>query len=74
MWAQEVTEVPEMPSTGVLSEISRRHFADRVAIVLEALQELRANQGFWLSLGPAFRVRYEDFQGDLAALRQAFRR
>lgn len=68
-------EEPEKgkPSTGVSSEIDRRRVVVRLDEALNALRGLRADQGFWLSLGPGFRVRYEDFQGDLAAMRVAWR-
>ena len=42
-------------------------------IVMASLRELRGREDFWLRLGPTFRARYEDFQGDLAMLRAAYR-
>jgi len=59
---------------GVSSEIERMQVSDYLADVSALLRVLRDEPGFWLSLGPAFRVRYEDFQGDLAALRAAWRK
>lgn len=62
------------PSAGVLSEIERRRVVDHLGMVLEILRDLRENQKLWLSMGPEFRVRFEDFQGDLAALRASWRK
>jgi len=68
-------ESPERkPLTGVWSEIERRMVDGQLRLVLEVLRDLREDQRFWLSMGPEFRVRYEDFQGDLAALRASFRK
>jgi hypothetical protein len=64
----------EQPSTGVSSEIERHRVVAFLDGIGDSLRVLRADQDFWLSLGPAFRVRYEDFQGDLAALRAAWRK
>jgi hypothetical protein len=64
----------EQPSTGVLSEIERHRVVAFLVGIGDGLRVLRANPDFWLSLGPAMRVRYEDFQGDLAALRAAWRK
>lgn len=61
------------PSTGVSSEIDRRRVVVQLDAALNAMRALRADQVFWLSLGPGFRIRYEDFQGDLAAMRVAWR-
>jgi len=61
------------PSTGVSSEIERRRVVVQLDTALNALRSLRVDRGFWLSLGPGFRIRYEDFQGDLAAMRVAWR-
>ena len=67
-------ESPERkPLTGVWSEIERRMVDGQLRLVLEVLRDLRGDGRFWLSMGPEFRVRYEDFQGDLAALRASFR-
>ena len=60
-------------STGVSSEIERRRVIVSLDQALTALRTLRDDQRFWLGLGPAFRVRFEDFQGDLAMLRAAYR-
>jgi len=68
-------ESPERkPLTGVWSEIERRRVDGQLRLVQEVLRDLRDDQRFWLSMGPKFRVRYEDFQGDLAALRASFRK
>jgi hypothetical protein len=61
------------PSTGVSSEIERRRVIVSIDQALTALRTLRDTQQFWLGLGPAFRSRFEDFQGDLAMLRSAYR-
>ncbi len=61
-------------STGVSSEIERHRVVAILDVIREDLQALRGDPDFWLGLGPAFRVRYEDFQGDLAALRAAWRK
>lgn len=60
-------------STGVSSEIERRRVCAFLDGISDSLRALRADSEFWLSLGPSLRVRYEDFQGDLAALRIAWR-
>ena len=60
-------------STGVSSEIERRRVIVSLDQALTALRTLRDDQRFWLGLGPGFRVRFEDFQGDLAMLRAAYR-
>lgn len=60
-------------STGVSSEIERRRVLVSLDQALTSLRTLRDDQRFWLGLGPAFRVRFEDFQGDLAMLRAAYR-
>lgn len=62
------------PSTGVSSEIELRKVREHLDRLSDSMRALRAEPKFWLSLGPAFRVRYEDFQGDLAALRVAWRK
>jgi len=68
-------ESPERkPLTGVLSESERLRVFDQLWMVLEILRDLRENQRLWLSMGPEFRVRFEDFQGDLAALRASWRK
>jgi hypothetical protein len=61
------------PSTGVSSEIECRRVVAYLDGLLASMRSLREEQKFWLGLGPAFRVRYEDFQGDLAMLRAAYR-
>jgi hypothetical protein len=48
--------------------------SDYLSDVSALLRVLRCEPGFWLSLGPAFRVRYEEFQGDVAALRAIWRK
>lgn len=63
----------EHTSTEVSSEIERRLTVALLAVIGDSLRVLRDDTHFWLSLGPAFRVRYEDFQGDLAALRASWR-
>ena len=65
--------MPEKPSTGVSSEIERRRLLVSLDQALTALRTMRADEKFWLGLGPAFRVRFEDLQGDLAMLRAAYR-
>ena len=68
-------ESPERkPLTGVWSEIERRRVVDHLGMMLEILRDLREDRRFWLSMGPKFRVRFEDFQGDMAALRASFRK
>jgi hypothetical protein len=74
VWAQEFGEMPEKPSTGVSSENERRAVYQYLTGIGIALREVREMPEFWHSLGPAFRVRFEDFQGDLAALRAAWRK
>jgi len=64
----------EQPSTGVWSEIERRRVDGQLRLVQGVLRDLREDQRFWLIMAPKFRVRYEDFQGDLAALRACFRK
>jgi hypothetical protein len=54
--------------------MERQEVIDVLAVVISSLRALRDDRGFWLTLGPAFRVQYEDFQGDLAALRAAWRK
>lgn len=61
-------------STGVSSEIERHRVVAFLDGIGDSLRVLRADPDFWQSLGPAFRVRYEEFQGDLAALRAAWRK
>ena len=63
----------EQTSTGVSSEIERLRVVAFLDGIVDSLRALRCNPRFWLSLGPAFRGRYEDFQGDLAALRASWR-
>lgn len=63
----------EQASTGVSSEIERRWVIAYLEGISASLRALRAEPKFWLGLGPAFRVRFEDFQGDLAMLRAAYR-
>lgn len=60
-------------SSVVSSEIERRRVIVSLDQALTSLRTLRDDQRFWLGLGPAFRVRFEDFQGDLAMLRAAYR-
>lgn len=69
-------ESPEGPrsSTAVSSEIERHRVQAYLTGLLDSLRALREDPEFWFSLGPAMRVRYQDFQGDLAALRAAWRR
>lgn len=62
------------PSTGVLSETERLRIYGTLCRLSGELHALRGDPRFWLSLGPGFRVRYEDFQGDLAAVRAAWRK
>jgi hypothetical protein len=59
---------------GVSSEIDRRRVVSILCGIGDSLMELRASPDFWTGLGPAFRVRYEDFQADLATLRSAWRK
>lgn len=58
---------------GEWSETERRRVLAYLSGVSDSLRVLRADSVFWLSLGPALRVRWEDFQGDLAALRRDWR-
>jgi len=44
-----------------------------LAVVLDTMLALRREPEFWVQLGPALRVRFEDFQSDLAAVRASFR-
>jgi hypothetical protein len=60
-------------TTGVSSEIDRHRVIAYLDGILASLRALRGDPKFWLGLGPAFRVRYEDFEGDLAMQRAAFR-
>jgi hypothetical protein len=64
----------EHPSNGVSSEIERRRTWDFLIMVIEGMNELRRRPEFWVSLGPAFRVRFEDFQDELVGLRVAWRK
>jgi len=61
-------------STGVSSEIERHRVEAYLTGLLDSLRALRQDEGFWRNLIPAMRVRYEDFQGDLAVLRAAWRK
>ena len=63
----------EHTSTEVSSEIERHRVVAFLDGIGDSLRVLRGNPRFWLSLGPAFRGRYEDFQGDIAALRVSWR-
>jgi hypothetical protein len=63
----------EQTSTGVSSEIERRRVIAYLDEISASLRALRGDPKFWPGLGPAFRARYEDFQGDLAGLRAAYR-
>ena len=65
--------MPESISTAVSSEVEKRRVSDYLAVVLDAMQALRREPEFWVQLGPALRVRFEDFQSDLAAVRASFR-
>ena len=68
-------ESPERkPLTGVWSEIDKRRVSAYLVVVLDTMRALRSEPEFWVQLGPALRVRFEDFQGDLAALRASFRK
>jgi hypothetical protein len=69
-------EEPEerKPSSGVSSEIERRRTGDLLMMVIEGMHELRRAPAFWVSLGPAFRVQFEDFQGNLSVIRSAWRK
>lgn len=61
------------PSPALATEIERRRVAAYLEGISASLRALRGEPRFWLKLGPAFRVRYEDFQGDLAMLIVAYR-
>jgi hypothetical protein len=61
------------PSTGVSSGIERRVVLEHLTALLSTMRELRDLPGFWYYLGPTVRVRFEDFQGELAALRAELR-
>ena len=68
-------ERPERkPSTGVWSEIDKRRVSAYLVVVLDTMRALRSEPEFWVQLGPALRVRFEDFQSDLGAVRAAWRR
>jgi hypothetical protein len=69
----ELYELPK-PSAAVLSEVERRRTVDFLIMVIEGMHELRRRPEFWVALGPAFRVRFEDFQGELVGLRAAWRK
>lgn len=58
---------------GLANEQERRRVVAYLDGLLASLRSLRDDQKFWLGLGPAFRCRFEDFQGDLAMLRAAYR-
>ena len=58
---------------GLADEQERRRVVAYLDGLLASLRSLREDQKFWLGLGPAFRCRYEDFQGDLAMLKAAYR-
>lgn len=60
-------------SRGMEDEQHRHRVVAYLDGLLASLRSLRDDQKFWLGLGPAFRVRFEDFQGDLAMLRAAYR-
>jgi hypothetical protein len=61
------------PSTGASSVIERRVVLEHLTALLSTMRELRDLPGFWYYLGPTVRVRFEDFQGELAALRAELR-
>jgi hypothetical protein len=61
-------------STGESAEIERRRTEDYLIMVVEGMHELRRRPEFWVSLGPAFRVRYEEFHSELVGLRATWRR
>jgi hypothetical protein len=58
----------EVSSSGVSSGIKRRVVLEHLTALLSTMRELRDLPGFWYYLGPSARVRFEDFQGELAAL------
>lgn len=60
-------------STGVSLEIERRNVLAYLDGIGASLRALRENRAFWGGLAPSFRVQYEDFQGELAMLRAAYR-
>jgi hypothetical protein len=65
---------PEATSTGESSEIERRRVYDSLVRTRVLLADLRADRGFWLSLGPTFRERYAKFQDELAVLREGYQK
>ena len=65
--------MPKSTSTSVSSGIDERRVSAYLAVVLDTMRALRSEPEFWAQLGPALRVRFEDFQSDLGAVRAAFR-
>ena len=65
--------MPKSTSTSVSSEVEKRRVSAYLAVVLDTMRALRREPEFWVGLGPALRVRFEDFQSDLGAVRAAFR-
>jgi hypothetical protein len=57
------------PSTVVLSGIDERGVSAYLGVLLDTMRALRGEAEFWCRLGPAFRVRFEDFQSELATMR-----
>ena len=66
--------MPESTSTAESSEVDKGRVSAYLAVVLDTMRALRSEPEFWVQLGPALRVRFEDFQSDLAAVRASFRR
>jgi hypothetical protein len=63
----------EQPSNGESSAATRLRVMTTLDVAMVALRELRDTDDFWLALGPAYRIRYEDFQADLASARISWR-
>ena len=66
--------MPKSTSTSVSSGIDERRVSAYLAVVLDTMRALRSEPEFWVQLGPALRVRFEDFQSELAAVRASFRK
>jgi hypothetical protein len=61
-------------TTGVSSEIESSRILANLGVLLDTMRALRGEADFWTRLPPSYRVRFEDLQGDLAALRAAYRK
>lgn len=71
---QEVREAFGMDTSKEASSAATKlRVLSSLESVLVGLRELRGTPEFWQQLAPGLRVRYEDFQGDLAAMRSSWR-